>query len=304
MQDRSSLLKQLFEVGDLQKLQDKISFATDVAMITVDFTGKPISSHSGCSEFCKRIRKDPVLSELCQKCDSRGGLESARLKKPYIYTCHMGLVDFATPVFLQGVYVGSVMAGQIRIKNETNYLERVTNIQNEHNLEGALLSLYKTLPTMSLARIDALSNMIFYLYNYVIKEASEKINNLYVQHQSSFTFPEHKDVSVIKNAINYINENYIKVIRLDHLASLCDISPSYFSKLFKKVMGVNLSSYVNNLRTDKAKFLLAKTNKPIVTIAYDVGFDDCGYFIKIFKKFVGFTPNAYRSNLIENQPVL
>lgn len=300
MQDRSALLKKLFEVGDLQKLQDKVSFATDVAMITVDFTGKPVSKHSGCNEFCKRVRNDPYLKELCQKCDSRGGLEAARLTKPYIYVCHMGLVDFATPIFLQGAYVGSVMAGQIRVTNENNTLERVTNIQNEHKLEGALLSLYKTLPSMSIERIKALSNMIFYLYNYVIKEASEKLNNFFIPPKNTFDVPQHKDYSVIKKAVEYINENYTKDIRLDFLASLCDISPSYFSKLFKKIMEVNLSTYVNGLRTDKAKFLLTKTNKPVVDVAYDVGFEDCGYFIKIFKRFVGLTPNTYRANHIDN----
>lgn len=304
MPDRSALLKQLFEVGDLQKLQDKVSFATDVAMITVDFTGKPVSAHSGCNEFCKRVRKDPYLKELCQKCDSRGGLEAARLTKPYIYICHMGLIDFATPIFLQGAYVGSVMAGQIRVNNDTAKLERVTDTHNEHKLEGALLSLYKTLPSMSLERVEALSNMIFYLYNYVIKEASEKINNFYVQPKTSFDIPQHKDLSVIKKAIDYINEHYTKEIRLDYLASICDISPSYFSKLFKKVMDRNLSTYVNSLRIDRAKFLLSKTNKPVINIAYDVGFDDCGYFIKIFKRFVGLTPNAYRSSQIDNDVLL
>lgn len=300
MEDRSLLLKQLFEIGGFQKLQDKISFATEVAMITVDFTGKPISAHSGCNEFCKRVREDPSLKEHCQKCDSRGGIEAARVSKPYIYVCHMGLVDFATPIILQNTFVGSVMAGQIRIKNPDHDLERVTSLQNEKNLKGALLSLYNSIPAMSLDRIEALSNMIFYLYNYVIKEAAEKMDcteKLPEFIEQAKEGDEHKNAPTIKKALAYINENYTKDIRLDHLASLCDISPSYFSKLFKKIYQMNLSTYTNCLRVEKAKTLLLRTNRPVVNIAYDVGFEDCGYFIKTFKKFVGLTPNVYRSNM-------
>ncbi|MDD4315551.1 MAG: PocR ligand-binding domain-containing protein [Clostridia bacterium] len=296
MPERSLLLKQLFEVGDLQKLQDKISFATEVALITVDFTGKPVSAHSGCNEFCKRVREDPALREFCQKCDSRGGLEAARISKPYIYLCHMGLVDFATPVTLQGTYVGAVMAGQIRLKNPEQALERVTNAYNETKLEGALLSLYKALPVMSLDRIDALSNMIFYMYNYVIKEASEKIDGKAFSDVASHELPAHKSAPTIQPAIKYINETFHKEIRLDDLASLCDVSPSYFSKLFKKVFKTNLSTYVNGMRIEAAKTLLARTNKPVGDISYEVGFEDCGYFIKIFKRFVGLTPNLYRES--------
>lgn len=294
MSSSSDLLKKLFEVGSLQKLQDKVSFATDVAMITVDVTGRPVSAHSGCSQFCKRVRQDPHLKQQCEKCDSRGGLEAARLSRPYIYLCHMGIVDFAIPIFLQNNYVGSVMAGQIRLSDEYP-LERVTDAKNEASLKGAFLSLYRSLPSMSIKRIKALSDMIFYLYNYVIKEASDKLVNCALDEDQNFSLPSDKKLSVIKNAIDYINENFTKTIRLDHLASLCDISPSYFSKLFKKIMNVNLSAYVNGLRINKAKMLLSKSDKPIIDIAYESGFEDCGYFIKNFKKLTGVTPSEYRN---------
>ena len=298
MSERSLLLKQLFEVGDFQKLQDKVAFATNIAMITVDFTGRPVSKHSSCNEFCKRVRSDKKLSEYCQKCDSRGGLEAARISQPYIYICHMGLVDFAIPVVLNDTYVGAVMAGQIRIKGQTDGLERVTNIQNEHKIEGALKSLYQALPSMSLDRIKSLSDMIFYLYNYFIKEVSEKMP--FTKYENT---PDQKDLSAHKNAptlqkaIDYVKENFHKEIRLETLAALCEISPSYFSKLFKKVYRCNLSSFVNSLRIEKAKALIIKTNKNIVDVAYEVGFEDCGYFIKIFKSFLGVTPNKYRESL-------
>ena len=56
---------------------------------------------------------DTRNSQISQKCDSRGGLEAARNKKPYTYVCHMGVVDVAIPIIYQNLYVGAVMCGQI-----------------------------------------------------------------------------------------------------------------------------------------------------------------------------------------------
>lgn len=296
MPEQGLLLQRLFELGDLQKLQDKIAAATEVALIAVDFTGRPVSLHSGCNEFCRRVRQNPDLNECCQKCDSRGGLEAARRSKPYIYRCHMGLVDFAIPVTLRGGYVGAVMAGQIRLPDGGAALERVTDADNESRLEGALLSLYKALPEMTLERIKALSDMLSYLYNYVIKEAAAKLKSSFFNEVLAARVPpSQKNFPVLQPAIKYIRENFNKEIRLDHLASLCDISSSYFSKLFKKAFQTNLSAYVNSFRIDAAKELLTRTTKPVGAVSYEVGFEDCGYFIKIFKRFVGLTPNAYRA---------
>ena len=80
---------------DFQKLQDEMAKATKLACITVDYTGAPVTAHSCCTDFCALVRNHPEYKHLCEKCDSRGGLEAARNKKPYTYVCHMGVVDVA-----------------------------------------------------------------------------------------------------------------------------------------------------------------------------------------------------------------
>jgi YesN/AraC family two-component response regulator len=104
-----------------------------------------------------------------------------------------------------------------------------------------------------------------------------------------------KSAMVIQPAIEYIQENYCSSISLNTISSLCEISPSYFSKLFKKVTKQNLVRYINSIRVKQAENLLATTNKSISQIAVELGFEDCGYFIKVFKKETGLTPNTYRN---------
>lgn len=102
-----------------------------------------------------------------------------------------------------------------------------------------------------------------------------------------------KDLS-INASIEYINNNLGKDVRLEKVASICNLSPCYFSKIFKKEVGINFISYVNDKKINKAKEILETTNIPITNISIDLGFEDCGYFIRVFKKSQGVTPKKYR----------
>ena len=72
------------------------------------------------------------------------------------------------------------------------------------------------------------------------------------------------------------------------------VTPSYLSTLFKKEIGMPLTEYVNNHRTEKAKQLLLSSNLQVQQIAQSCGILDVNYFTKIFKKYTGKTPNEYR----------
>ena len=103
-----------------------------------------------------------------------------------------------------------------------------------------------------------------------------------------------KTEDIVFPALRYIQNNYNKDIKLAHLADLCDISPSYFSRLFSKSTGKNISQYVIDVRLEHAAELLLSTPRSVVAIACEVGYVDCGYFYKLFRKKYGCTPIEYR----------
>ncbi|AQM59015.1 MULTISPECIES: sensor histidine kinase [Clostridium] len=178
MPRRILYLNDVIDIEIFQKIQDDIAEATGISIITVDYKGKPATKHSKCSDFCNLMRKNERFSELCEKCDSRGGLEAARLEKPYIYRCHKGLVDFATPIIVNGQYLGSVMAGQVLTEEEDLDLENIVNGKdNFKNLEEKeeLLKAYKKLPVFKFERIQSIANMMFHISNYIVEEAVLKM---------------------------------------------------------------------------------------------------------------------------------
>lgn len=300
-------LDYIINANNFQKIQDCLSEASDMAMLTVDYQGNPVTRHSGCSEYCKMIRSVEGLSDRCRKCDSRGGLEAARISKPYLYMCHMGLLDFAVPIVVAGNYTGAVLAGQVILKDDPEKpdLEKIVDSQNmrlDPDLSKKLENLYSMLPVMTRDRIQVIANMTFQITNYIIEEALIKIN-LNEAWEASLTgvsepvsaAPLKYNTLILKPALEYIQINFEKRISLDEMASLCNISSSYFSKLFNKITGDNFSNYINQARIDRACVLLATTDTPITVIALDLGFEDNSYFDKVFKKLTGVTPSFYKA---------
>lgn len=104
---------------------------------------------------------------------------------------------------------------------------------------------------------------------------------------------------LLEPAIRYLRHNYVKDVKLNRLAELCEISPCYFSRLFSRYTGTNLADYVNNLRLRHACRQLRSSEKSVVSIACEAGFVDCGYFYKLFRKKYGCTPLEYRKGGID-----
>jgi len=97
--------------------------------------------------------------------------------------------------------------------------------------------------------------------------------------------------------INYINDYLNRDLHIAELANLVQISPYYFSRLFKQSIGVTPHQYVTQCRIEKAKQLLKKPDLSITYISQQVGFHDQSHFSKTFCKIVGVTPKKYRDRL-------
>lgn len=107
---------------------------------------------------------------------------------------------------------------------------------------------------------------------------------------------EESQVSTIERAKAYINQQYTKDISLDDVSREVDISPYYFSKLFKEETGVNFIEYVTAIRICRAKQLLRTTDYSMKEICGQIGYTDPNYFSRIFKKTVGQTPTEFKES--------
>ncbi|EHK2441594.1 response regulator [Clostridium perfringens] len=115
--------------------------------------------------------------------------------------------------------------------------------------------------------------------------------HIYEKYSDSSLTNEEK---IVDKVSKYIDDNMDKMLKLEELASICNLSPGYFSRVFKKETGKTVITYINEKKVERAKKLLKESKEPIINISLDLGFDDCGYFIRVFKKITGLTPKAFR----------
>ena len=100
--------------------------------------------------------------------------------------------------------------------------------------------------------------------------------------------------SLVERACDYIQEHFSKDISLDGVSKEINISPYYFSKLFKEEKKENFVEYVTRVRIDYAKKMLKNSENSIKEICVSSGYGDPNYFSRIFKKMTGVTPSEYR----------
>ena len=103
------------------------------------------------------------------------------------------------------------------------------------------------------------------------------------------------DNQLIVRIQTYIDENYgDQSLCLSRISDLFHISESYFSFLFKKTVGVNFSTYLEQIRMTQAKHLLETADIKITDLYVAVGYNNLTSFRRAFKKKYGVAPNALR----------
>lgn len=93
---------------------------------------------------------------------------------------------------------------------------------------------------------------------------------------------------------SYISENYDKNLRASDMAKLCNMSFSYFSRSFKRVMKTTYNEYLNYVRITEAEKLLISTDLNVTEVAMQVGFSTASYFIKQFHIYKKISPKQFK----------
>lgn len=100
----------------------------------------------------------------------------------------------------------------------------------------------------------------------------------------------------VKNTLLYIETHLPESLDVKTLAAQVSLTPNYLSSLFRKEVGMTVTSYIVQKRIYQSCFLLKTTDMTISDVAFAVGIEDANYFTKVFKKFTEKTPMQYRKS--------
>lgn len=159
-----------------------------------------------------------------------------------------------------------------------------------------------TLSTSELESIDTVWKNIMtvakssdYLRDMRINEALGSLLTLIMEQswhpEDRTTAPKRASVVDVKN---FIDEHYAEKISLEALSSRFYIDKYYLTKTFRSQFGLNISTYIQNIRITKAKQLLRFSDKTVEEIGFEVGIGNPAYFSRVFKEVEGIGPKMYR----------
>jgi two-component system response regulator YesN len=109
-----------------------------------------------------------------------------------------------------------------------------------------------------------------------------------------------KHLKAVQKALDLIKTRIQDPPTLGELASFAGLSRTYFSSVFKDVVGTGFQNYLIQVRINKAKDLLGDINLTVKQVAYAVGFRDPDYFCRTFKQKMGVSPTNWRLREMKN----
>ena len=124
---------------------------------------------------------------------------------------------------------------------------------------------------------------------------SQLITNVMTElYLARFAGEKTSSVDAIEEVLTYISMHIEQSLSVEDLARRANLSPYYFSRLFKQSTGFSPHEYMLNHRVANAKYLLRTTDFPIKKVASCCGFSTASSFCTNFKKRVGSSPLQYR----------
>jgi ligand-binding sensor protein/AraC-like DNA-binding protein len=263
----------------LQSVLEEFAYATDFGSIIVDIHGKEKTKLYNFSPFCLMICSSEELHSLCQKCDMYRGIEASKTGEPSIYHCHAGLNDSSLPINDKQKLSNFLLFGQV----ETNWRQHLELQKNREKI-----------PTVSEEKIKSAATLLKRINDCYGMSDNPRDRIIFNVHSKKGNPPKNIGTEEIRKAIQYMQKNITRQVTLEEVADHVYLSQYYFSKLFKKEIGINFVTYLNQERIERAKALLKESSLSIDAISNNLGFSQTSYFCKIFKSLTNNTPAKYR----------
>lgn len=161
------------------------------------------------------------------------------------------------------------------------------------NIEATLVKVYSDV--VSYERIDDVIGIIHKCTE--VADTLRELENQFILVSEYIEQNKSERMIMLKFDIEqYIMQNYgDPTLGIASMADYFALSETYFSQLFKEIMGESFSAYVQTIRINKAKELLLNSNSKVERIASVVGYNSGTTFRRAFKRVMGISPSTYKT---------
>ena len=263
-----------YDIEKLKSIIDDLCSLTGLAMGIADTEFNYLYSNTkNNGVYCLSIQFTVKGKIACNECDNRMLARTAEEKRPYEHICHAGLCDTGVPIIKNGIIVGYIVIGRVRMNTEL-----------DEETEKRLASYGLDIPTL---------RRYYNGMTYLPKDKHEALLRLV----SRLVFENAIDIDYddfILIATKYIDNNLRGDLSVKGLCSALFVSKNFLYNSFRSFYGTTVNDYIGERRMQEAKTLLAETNMSAYEIAELVGIENYAYFSKLFKKQIGLSPSEFR----------
>jgi AraC family transcriptional regulator len=100
----------------------------------------------------------------------------------------------------------------------------------------------------------------------------------------------------------YVEDHLASRVTVNELTTIARLSPSHFSRAFKRSFGMSPSTFVARRRVERARHLMLTTDEPLCQIALACGLTNQSHLSRLFRRTIGTSPNAWRRQHCEGPP--
>lgn len=99
---------------------------------------------------------------------------------------------------------------------------------------------------------------------------------------------------LIVKILIYLNNNLNQKIKIEDLEKRFNYNSFYIMRLFKREIGISITTYINSIKIYKSINMLINTDSSILKVALYNGFSSLEYYSEMFKKITGFNPQKFK----------
>ncbi|MDH6364661.1 two-component system response regulator YesN [Enterococcus sp. PF1-24] len=180
----------------------------------------------------------------------------------------------------------------------TNFIEKSLATHSVEDLKQALINTLKRITQIIGTDYGVFYNNNRDLFDRLIRTDYRDLYRVFMSiFQEVFSIAEdsgEETYAMMDRVLKHIDRHYREDLSLSDLADQFHLTESYVSKLIKEATGIPFKNYLNQLKVNKAKELLAAGDLQVNQVAEEVGCKNVNTFIRMFKQYEGVTPGKYQ----------
>lgn len=217
--------------------------------------------------------------------------------------CHLGLFDIAEPLIFRDCTLGVFYYGSVLVKGrEGATRRRIRRYCDRYGLSPeayfqALEGMKVIEPSSIPGHRETLKTVVRLAESFC--ESAGLRPDIYRRRSQRFPYDDPEaSPYVVKETMHFISGHIDEPFIVKDLAAHLRCHPDFLSRKFKQHTGVDLSSYIQHTRIERAKRLLENPKIDIGTAADQSGFSDRVHFSKVFRRVTGMTPGQYQRDTL------